>query len=316
VENLLLVKSLAKVAQRVEERAAKGRMQVVFPGDPAFPTNLVGVPGAPPLLFFRGTVQQGRRRVAMVGSRNPEGGFLSIAQRLAKAVASAGVGVVSGAADGVDDACHKGCLEAGQETWAFLGSALDELDPAQAKLAPLILDAGGSLYSELPPGVRASTVTFPRRNRLISGASDAVLVLRAKKKSGALHTVKAAHAQGRPVLALPGDLWNPAAVGCNELIANGEARICLGPEDVWAALGTSPGMVALPSDSGSGILDASASLSKEAKSAYAALSKTPTSFDEVRSATELSSAALTSALCELELNGLAVQHPGKRYERI
>ena len=140
----------------------------------------------------------------MVGTRHPEQGYLHRARAFAAAVAGAGAGVVSGAAAGVDRSCHLGALDVGGETWAFLGSALDEVDPAQARLVPLILDGGGAVYSELPPGIRASTHTFPRRNRLISGASDAVLVLRAGRHSGAMHTVAAARAQGRPILACPG----------------------------------------------------------------------------------------------------------------
>lgn len=313
-ERLLGVPTLQRVATRVQERAKSGQMSILFPGDAGFPEGLQTIPSAPPLLFMRGHTGPPHRRLAMVGSRKPEQGFLRLARQLAFEVAREGVLVVSGAAEGVDRACHDGATQAGRPTWAFLGSALDTLDPAQAALEPSVLGSGGAYYSELPPGVRASTTTFPRRNRLIAGASDAVLILRAGEASGSLHTALAALEQDRPLLALPGDIDNATALGCNSLIWTGKARLCRGPADIFATLQMQPGaQVVLDTRAAA---DWAAALSAEARQAYEALTRAPRSFDEVRGACQLDSAALTSALCELELTGLAVQHPGRRYERI
>jgi DNA protecting protein DprA len=199
--------SLRAVADEVRERAARGQMEVLHRGDSGYPERLAEVRDAPPVLFVRGVVGRPRRRLALVGTRHPEQGYLRHARAFAAAVAGAGAGVVSGAAAGVDRSCHLGALDVGAETWAFLGSALDALDPAQARLVPLILDGGGAVFSELPPGIRASKQTFPRRNRLISGASDAVVVLRAGRRSGTMHTVAAARdraGRSSPVRARPG----------------------------------------------------------------------------------------------------------------
>lgn len=302
---------LTLLAERLLEACEAGGMRVAFAGEPEYPERLVGVPDAPPLLFYRGEVGPPRRRVAMVGSRHPDQGFLPFARTLARRVAEGGVGVVSGAAMGVDRACHWGALDAGGETWAFLGSALDALDSAQARLLPYFLERGGVFFSELPPGVRASTTTFPRRNRLISGASDAVLVLRAGAKSGSLHTAHAGRAQGRPVLALPGDVRNEAAAGCNALLRDGHARACLSVEEVWRVVGAWPER-AVPPGSGPSVK----ALSAEARGAYQVLDRVPRTFEEVLEGSSLSPAALTSALVELELSGLVVQHPGKLYEKV
>jgi DNA protecting protein DprA len=249
----------------------------------------------------------------MVGSRHPDQGFLPFARRFAQAVAQAGVGIISGAAEGVDRECHQGALNAGAETWAFVGSALDELDRPQAALLPKFLKHGGMFYSELPPGVRANRTTFPRRNRLISGAADAVLVLRAGEQSGALHTARAAVKQERRLLALPGDPYNPSAAGCNQLIRSGEARLCLTPEDAWSALQLNPLRTV---KAAAGVPFDLVQLTPNARKAYLLLGRTARSFDEVLQACKIPSAALISALCELELRGLVAQHPGKRYERI
>lgn len=297
-------------AEGLLERCAAVGMEVAFVGERAYPARLAEAPDAPPLIFYRGQVGPPRRRVAMVGSRHPDQGFLPFARTFARQVAEAGVGIVSGAAAGVDRACHWGALDAQGETWAFLGSALDELDPAQAKLLPHFLDRGGVFFSELPPGVRASTTTFPRRNRLIAGASDAVLVLRAGAASGSLYTAEAGRAQGRAVLALPGDVTNEAAAGCNALIRDGLARACLSVEEVWRVVGVHPERDVPP---GAGSWD---ELSVEARGAYQVLDRVPRSFDEVLAGSRLSPAVLTSALVELELSGLVIQHPGRLYEKV
>jgi len=310
---LLEVERLARVAETVSARAQKAGMGIAFPGEAAYPARLAELEDAPPLLFYLGQPGVPRRRIAMVGSRHPDSGFLPFARRFAREVSEVGLGVVSGAAEGVDRACHWGAMDAGGETWAFLGSALDEVDPAQARLLPHFLARGGMFYSELPPGVRASAKTFPRRNRLISGSSDAVLILRAGERSGSLHTALAALAQGRPLLALPGEVTNEASAGCNALIRSGRASLCLGVEDACRAVGLTPRTAA------ASLLDgakASRGLSEEAQRVYQSLSRHPKGFDEVLAACGLPSGALTSALCELELSGLVIQHPGKLYERI
>jgi DNA processing protein len=306
---LLAVTSLGQLAEAVGEQVTRGHMEAVYPGDAGYPERLAEVRDAPPVLFLRGTVAPPRRRLALVGTRHPEQGFLRRAREFASVVAMRGAGVISGAAAGVDKSCHLGALDVGGETWAFLGSALDAIDPAQARLVPAILDAGGAIYSELPPGVRASQQTFPRRNRLISGASDAVVVLRAGNTSGALHTVRAAQEQGRPILAWPGEIWAEAAKGCNTLLAAGIAKPCLSADDALRAIGlTAPPPP--PAHPGTGLL------SERARWVYALLSRTPRPLEELEQDSGLQSGALVSALCELELLGLAFQSPDRRYEQV
>lgn len=324
-EQLLHTRSLEHIAGAIEGRVARGGMRVAWQSDPEYPEKLLDVGDAPPLLFYRGSVGPPRKRLAMVGSRHVEPEFLRFAQSFASDLARRRVGIVSGGAIGIDRACHGGALEAHGETWAFFGSALDVLDAAQQNLAPRILDGGGVLFSEFPPGVRASTATFPRRNRLISGASDAVLVLRAGNPSGALHTARSAIEQQRPLLACPADPMNAAAVGTNEMIHKGWARSVYTVDHVLAALGfeaatasneqapeAMPEQAAPPASMQASLDD----LSEPARSTYLALPRAPRTFEEVLDGTALDAAALTSALCELELFGFVVQRPGKVYEKL
>ena len=313
LEGLSQVERIGPLADATLERAARAGIGIAFRGDPAYPARLAEVGDSPPLLFYVGPPCTSRRRVAMVGSRKAGEAFEEFARNFADEVARAGVGVVSGAAEGVDTACHVGCYRVGGETWAFVGSALDQLDANPAWLLPKVLETGGAFYSELPPGVRAHTYSFPRRNRLISGASDVVLLMRAAEVAGGLHTAKYAVEQGRLLLAIPGEARNTMAVGCNRLIRKGEAQACLEPKDVLSALGLG-GTATVAAPVGAPVQWDE--VSKEAKATYACLQREATSFEDVLAATRIQSGALASALCELELLGLVVQRPGKRYEKV
>ncbi len=311
-ERLRGVQRLGAIGERVLERARQARMEIAFADEPAYPDRLREIEDAPPLLFYWGTPGPSRRRIAMVGCRHPDTGFEVFVRGLAGDVAAGGVGVVSGGAVGVDQAAHIGALQAGGETLAFVGSALDELDSAQRGLVGPFLDGAGVLYSELPPRVRASKTTFPLRNRLISGASDATLVMRATEKSGSLHTAIAAQRQGRPILAVPGSLDLPEAVGCNRLLSEGGARACYKADHVFRAVGQDSATKPAPERQAANLKE----LSPDAQRAFEVLGRAPRSFEQIRAATSIVSGSLTSALCELELVGLVVQRPGKRYERI
>jgi DNA processing protein len=136
-----------------------------------------------------------------------------------------------------------------------------------------------------------------------------VVVLRAGERSGALHTVAAARAQGRPILAWPGEVWAEAARGCIALLASGVARACLSADDALRVIGLlSPPAPPVP--------DGAPLMSVAAKRVYGCLTRSPRAMEELEEASGLEVGALLSALCELELLGLAMQSPGKKYERV
>lgn len=309
-------KTLDDVAADAEARMARAKIEVAFKTDPAYPRNLVEVADAPPMLFHwgKGDAAAARRRLAMVGTRHPEQGFNRWAHGFAHHLAVTGVGIISGAAEGVDQACHHGALAARGETWAFLGSGLDQLDPSQAALWPYVRDGNGTYFSEFPPGARGDKSTFPRRNRLISGSADAVLVLRAPHGSGALHTASYAIEQRRPLLALPGDPFNSAAAGSNALVRDGKARLCFEVEDLTRVLGI--GGLAVPNPAHSTPSGKLEDFSLNAQRAFSLLTKHSADFDALYALWGAGSGELSSALVELELAGWIVQRPGRRYEKI
>ncbi|MGA9525446.1 MAG: DNA-processing protein DprA [Myxococcaceae bacterium] len=314
VPNLWGIPSLRELAAGVRHAAERAGIQIAFHDEEAYPELLIDLKDPPPVLFHFGPLGVKRRRVAMVGTRHPEGGFAPIARRLAYEVAEAGVGVVSGAALGIDTECHDGALAAGGETWAFVASGLDELDAHQAKMSRKILEGGGRVFTEYPPKVRAEKPHFPRRNRLIAGAADATLVLRAPRESGSLYTAGVARLLRRPLLALPGEITRDKAAGSNQLIHEGHARLCRGTFDVLEAVGIAVERTSRQKVAGRSLDELE--LSASAKKVYGALIQAPQVLEEVLDATGMDPAELSSALCELELEGMAVQHPGRLYEKV
>jgi DNA processing protein len=255
-----------------------------------------------------------RRRVAVVGSRHPDHGCQRYLRTIVEELARSGVCIVSGAAYGLDGVAHQAALDVGGETWAVVASALDELDPAQASVSEQILESGGRVLTEYPPGVRADRPNFPRRNRLISGMADAVVILRGKKESGSMHTARHAVAQGRPLFAVPGDFWNENAQGCLELIQTGQARICLAAADVLRPLGVVADRLAGSRPPGRTLDELG--LSDAARKAHRSLGMGPHVLEQIQRESGLESSELVCALSELELTGLAVQHPGRVYEKV
>lgn len=205
-----------------EDRAAQLGIRIVTQMDEEYPAALKTIYDPPLALYVRGRLlSTDRMALAVVGSRRATHYGLSVADRMAYQLAQAGFCVVSGLARGIDTEAHRGALKAGGRTVAVLGSALDCLYPKEnAALADAIAESG-AVISEYPLGRAADRLTFPYRNRIISGLSMGVLIVECDIKSGTLHTADAAAEQGRTVFAIPGRIDTPSAGGSNRLIKNG-----------------------------------------------------------------------------------------------
>lgn len=304
---LLKVSALESVFTAADAVARATAQTMVFPGDTQWPRLIVRGLVRFPMLYLRGPGETGRRkRCAMVGPRHPAPGTAVRVERLAREVAGHGVGVVSGAAEGVDAAAHRGAIAAQQESWAFLGCGIDVVRPRQRELCDGILGCGGSLWSPFPPGTRASKESFVRRNPLISAAADVVLVSHAQTKSGSLYTAEAALEQARPLFVLPGDPWNPAAAGSNLLLRRG-ARACLEATDILAELGIARTRTTreLPAD-----------VSNDAACVRSVLERYPAGLDGIIEVTGIEGARVRAALVELELEGIAMRGCDGKWERV
>lgn len=201
--------------------AAKDNHAITF-DDPHYPFLLKEIFDPPPLLFVRGKPELlSYRQLAMVGSRNPSTVGVDTAFEFAKTLCQCGFVITSGLALGIDAASHRGALSGHGFTIAVAGTGLDRVYPAKHKELALEIVSTGALISEFPPGTVAKANHFPRRNRIISGLSQGLLVVEAARDSGSLITARMALEQNREVFAIPGSIHNPLARGCNALIRQG-----------------------------------------------------------------------------------------------
>lgn len=199
-------------------------IRIIHQGHPEFPHLLGHIPDSPLVMYLRGEWTSARC-VAVVGSRRATGYGIGMAERLSADLVAAGFTIVSGLARGIDTAAHTGALQAGGRTVAVLGNGLETIYPPEnRKLAERIME-NGAFLSEYPPGTPPAPYHFPVRNRIVSGLSEAVLVVEAGERSGSLITVQCALEQGRDVFAVPGNATSVTSRGCNRLIREGAGLV-------------------------------------------------------------------------------------------
>jgi len=196
------IDSSRQTAQRAAEKARARGINMVCWQSPLYPPLLREIYDPPVLLFFRGKLPDPESPLAaVVGTRKPSPASSAQAFDIARGLGRGGISVVSGLAIGIDACAHRGNIEGGAATVAVLGSGVDEVYPSTNRvLARRILETGGALISEYPPGMGPRKWTFPARNRIISGLCRGVLIVEAPQKSGALITARFALDQNR-------DLW-------------------------------------------------------------------------------------------------------------
>ncbi len=205
--------------------------------DDSFPAALREFEDHPFGIYIRGALPPLANALAIVGTRRATPDGKNIARRFARELAHAGFPIVSGLAFGIDAAAHEGCLEAGGVTVAVLAGGLHDIYPRlNAQLAEKILEAGGAIISEYPPGEPPHQRRFLERNRLISGLSRGVVIIEAPKGSGSLATARRALDQNRDVFVVPGSVAHPNFAGSHALIRQG-AELVTSPEDVFDSYG-------------------------------------------------------------------------------
>ena len=215
-----LARSVVATTERIGGR-------VVTALDDDYPKALLTLEPRPPTLYVVGPPAAFQERaVAIVGTRRASGYGLTITTELAAELAAAGVVIVSGLALGIDGAAHRAAVAEDRPTIAVVPSALDRIYPPRHRgLARDIVRAGGALVTEIPVGATIGRPDFARRNRVIAGLSEAVVVVEAPDRSGALLTAAAAIAIGRELYAVPGPIDAMASRGTNRLIADQQATI-------------------------------------------------------------------------------------------
>ena len=293
------------------ELAASRRIGIslVAPGEAAYPPRLATLDDAPPLLAVRGAPDVLMRpMIAIVGSRNASGAGLKFASQLARDLGEAGFVVISGLARGIDQAAHRATIACG--TVAVLAGGHDRIYPAEHEdLLAALLEQGGAI-SEMPLGHVPRARDFPRRNRLISGASLGVVVIEAAHRSGSLITARMAAEQGREVFAVPGSPLDPRAAGTNDLIKQGATLTTEAADVINAVAPIMERPIVLGASEPDGEpLDFEAGAGERARIVNL-LGPSPVSLDDLIRMSGASPATVRTVLLELELAGRLERHGG------
>jgi DNA processing protein len=299
----LIEPTLAWLAQSTQHHA------IVY-DDPRYPELLKQIPDPPLVLYLKGNPEVLMNpQLAMVGARKASPTGCETAFRWAQALTQAGITITSGMALGIDGEAHRGALAAQGPTIAVVGTSPDIDYPAKhRRLAQEIVEQGGAVLSEFWPTTQPLAANFPRRNRIISGLSQAVLVVEAALKSGSLITARMALEQNRDVFAIPGSILNPMARGTNHLIKQGAKLVdCL--EDIFEEFQIfNLHEKSLPETGQDTIL--CTHLDKEEAKILQAIEDHLTGVEAIVNRTGLPAQTVSSRLVELQFQGLIKAMPG------
>jgi DNA processing protein len=304
---------------------AKNGVQLLYKNQVQFPAALREIPTAPQFLYCQGSLNQtDERAIAIVGSRRCTNYGQRTTARLAEGLARAGWTIVSGLARGIDAHAHQGALKAGGRTIAVLAGGLAKIYPPEHTDLANEISNHGAILSEMPMGVAPLPELFPRRNRIISGLSRAVIIVEAAAQSGALITARLAAEQGREVLAVPGPIDSESSAGPHQLIRQG-ATLVRSVDDVLEVLGELPQLEASSAsgeraqpDNGSEKrkpLEPPPNLSPVHLQIWQALGNDGALVDDIVTGTALSVSEINSALMMMELSGRIRRLPGNRFAR-
>jgi len=307
----------ARLAVPDPERTEATRAWLADPGhrllpwdDEAYPRQLLELPDPPPALFALGRVELlARPSIAIVGSRQATPQGRDDAFAFARTLAEAGLTVVSGLAQGIDAAAHRGALGTPASTIAVMGTGPDRVYPASQRDLAHAIAAEGCVVTQFPPGTPPLKGNFPQRNRIISGLARGVLVVEAAPQSGSLITARLAVEQGRDVFAIPGSIHSPLSKGPHRLIRDG-AKLVETAQDVLVELGL-PGAAAQRTEGPAGVVETDPVRVR----LLDAMGRGPVELDRLVGRTGLTADAIAAALVHLELDGRVAALPGGRWER-
>ena len=273
--------------------------------DLSYPPSIAHLDPRPPVLWAAGDPGAWQTPgVAVVGTRRPSGYGRAAAEEIGDELARAGVTVISGLAIGVDAVAHAAAVTAGGRSVAVLPSSIDRIyPPIHRDLAKRMVACRGALLTEVPPGRRVGRPDFARRNRIIAGLAEAVVVVEAPDRSGALLTADAAIALGRELFAVPGPMDAATSRGTNRLIADHLATLVTSPPALLHMVGLRRGRLPV----------SVRSLSEAEGLVLAAVLRRAASIEELVDGTRLSTSALAATLTMLEARGLVTAYAGATF---
>lgn len=319
VNELTVYKDTTGLAD-AERLLEKRNLHFVSRQSPLFPEKLRYLTDCPFGLFYRGHLPDPTiPAVSVVGARMCSHYGEQTASLIGRALAKEGYQVISGMALGIDSLAQSACVEEGGSSFAVLGCGADNCYPPESRPLYRDLEQKGGILSELPPGTEPLRVHFPQRNRLISGLSDAVIVVEARQKSGSLITADMALDQGKEVYAVPGRFNDLLSYGCNRLIDQG-AGIVLSADSLLENLAASLNLQRIQPEEDELSSSGEAALSRilkglgeDERKVYMALGSDAMGVDEIAKACNLTLLQTMNALLGLQLKHCAEEISKNRY---
>lgn len=336
-KDLTLARSILRVCGETQ-------VSIIAMTDSAYPSRLRNIPDPPLVLYYKGALPdfEGQPVIGVVGTRKATAYGMTNAREFSRQIARSGGLVVSGGAGGIDTGALQGAAQTGRQTVAVLGCGVNVVYPASNRDLFTQISKNGCLISEYPPETEPQRWYFPKRNRIISGLSDGVLVVEAPEKSGALITAQNAFEQGRDVFAIPGNIGVPACAGSNALLQEMATSVSSGWDVVkryadlypdvtpagmetkvdfsrtrvaqpvsYPARNTQPDKKSIdnPAFNAYSVLDNS--LTEQEKMVLHCLTANPVAVDDVIAHTGLPATEVLRILTGLALKGLVTNHPGR-----
>lgn len=222
-----------QLAEREIRKTERSGARIVFFTDREYPTRLRQIADAPTLLFLKGSFDlENHYSVAIVGTRQATSYGRSCVDQLVQGLVPFQALIISGLAYGIDIHAHKQSLKNGLPTVGVMGSGLDVIYPGAHRDTALRMMENGGLITEHPFGTQPEAHNFPARNRIVAGLADAVVIVEAAERGGALITAEIANSYNRDVFAFPGNIGQSHSAGCNNLIKSNKAHLITGVNDL------------------------------------------------------------------------------------
>lgn len=312
-------KDVLKRAEEEVEFILKYKIKPIFFTDAEYPQRLKFCNDSPVLMYYKGNANLNAEKiVAVVGTRKPDDYGKELTHKLVSDLAGTGVLVISGLAYGVDGHAHKYALDNGLQTVGVVAHGLDRVYPtAHTALAKKMINNGG-LLTDFMSGTNPDAVNFPKRNRIVAGLCDALVVVQSKREGGSLITATIASSYNKDVFAFPGEAGNELSEGCNGLIKRNKAALIENSADLLDAMNWTsphPGLVEGTGKPKKKQVPLIISLTEdEQKIAKTFAQKKQLHLDEICYASEMSVSSVSTLLLQLEFNNLIKSKPGKLYE--
>jgi len=312
-ENIHSFKNFSAAESEIK-KCEKLNYKILFFTDKDYPKKLKHAPDSPVVLFYKGAADLNEKKtIAIVGTRKSTSYGREFTEKIVEQLKAHQAQIISGLAYGIDICAHKAALKNGMETIGVMASGLDIIYPSSHRgVATDMLDSGG-LITEFAIGEKPEAHNFPARNRIIAGMSDAVIVIEAAAKGGALITAEIANSYNRDVFALPGDVGRKFSEGCNNLIKQNKAVILTSIEDIEYVMNWQHEATALGNDEK--YYDYSA-LTPDEKNIIEMLNTVQDGMpiDELSWKSQIPLNKLASILLNLEFSGIIKPLPGKKFK--